>query len=202
MLNQVLRLSLACVIGLLIGAPVKSQKVFDGSQQGLPPFGSFHGSSFDNVSLQNGNLHIEIPILSVPQRNGKVFNYRFIYDTRTYQIYWEPNPDYPQTQPKGWWFVEYGSYDEWRPTDPWRHGSGSTFRAKKCGQNTYSIQTHWQIGDPDGTQHQVGYKTVNPPNGCESGSPSTWSPTLDGTGMILDTSAGGSVVFRGCPTDS
>jgi hypothetical protein len=45
-----------------------AQSVHDGNQTGLPPFGVFHGSNFDLVSLQNGNLHIEIPIVSVGQR--------------------------------------------------------------------------------------------------------------------------------------
>jgi hypothetical protein len=47
----------------------------------LPPFGSYSGSDFDIVSLQNGNLHISIPILNVPQRGGKPVKYNFVYDT-------------------------------------------------------------------------------------------------------------------------
>ena len=53
---------------------VRAQQVYEGSQQGLPPFGSFHGSDFDIVSLQNGSLHIEIPVLSVRQR-GRMLTY-------------------------------------------------------------------------------------------------------------------------------
>ncbi len=95
-LHKVLCLAASLVACLAFtSSTAVAQKVFEGSQQGLPPFGSFHGSSFDNVSLQNGNLHIEIPIISVAQRNGRTFTYRYIYDTRTFTIYWLPNENYP-----------------------------------------------------------------------------------------------------------
>src|SRR5258708_15171980 len=71
---------------LLAGVPLHAQAVNDGNTTGFPPFGSFHGSDFDLVSLQNGNLHIEIPVASTPQRAGGVFNYRFVYDSPTYEI--------------------------------------------------------------------------------------------------------------------
>jgi hypothetical protein len=38
-----------------------AQELYDGNQN-LPPFGSFSGSDFDVVALQNGNLHIKIPL--------------------------------------------------------------------------------------------------------------------------------------------
>src|ERR1700729_2860080 len=58
-----------------------AQQPLDDFSQNLPPFGSFSGSDFDIVSLQNGNLHISIPIINVPQRGGTTFSYKFMYDT-------------------------------------------------------------------------------------------------------------------------
>src|SRR5919109_3515961 len=88
----------------LLACAALTQEVYDGTQHGLPIFGSFNGTNLDSVSLSNGNLHIEIPILSVQQR-GRAFTYRFVYDTESWAVSFEPNPD-PNGFPKGWWFVD------------------------------------------------------------------------------------------------
>src|SRR5215470_742732 len=67
------------------------QAVSDWNQNGYPVFGTFHGSDLDMVSLSNGNLHIEIPIASFPQRHGE-FNYKFIYDTPSYTLTYFKDP--------------------------------------------------------------------------------------------------------------
>ena len=58
----------------------RAQAVSDGNQN-LPAFGSFSGSDFDIVSLQNGNLHLHIPLGSWTQRGGKTASPFFTYDT-------------------------------------------------------------------------------------------------------------------------
>jgi len=39
---------------------------------GLKPYGSYHGGNIDTVSLGNGSLAVDIPIISYPQRGGKL----------------------------------------------------------------------------------------------------------------------------------
>src|SRR5713101_5861100 len=39
---------------------------------GLKPFGTYHGGSIDSVSIANGNLTIDMPLFSYPQRGGKL----------------------------------------------------------------------------------------------------------------------------------
>src|SRR3954464_7829368 len=39
---------------------------------GMKPYGAFHGGSIDSVSLANGNLNLHIPLISYPQRGGKL----------------------------------------------------------------------------------------------------------------------------------
>jgi hypothetical protein len=56
------------------------------SETGLPPYGAFHGSETDVVSLENGNLHIEIPIHSVRQRAFPDLTYNFVYDIGSWQL--------------------------------------------------------------------------------------------------------------------
>lgn len=58
-----------------------------GSQAiGLPAHGSFSGSDFDNVQLNNGNLHIEIPLYSLPGR-GLSANFKLVYDSKGWYEY-------------------------------------------------------------------------------------------------------------------
>lgn len=40
--------------------------------QGLTPYGSFHGGDIDSVILINGKLNLHIPLISYPQRGGKL----------------------------------------------------------------------------------------------------------------------------------
>src|SRR3989442_3328590 len=39
---------------------------------GLKPFGTYHGGDTDNVSITNGNLTLDIPLFSYPQRGEKL----------------------------------------------------------------------------------------------------------------------------------
>src|SRR5438105_17717 len=43
---------------------------------GLKPYGAFHGSDIDSVSLANGKLSVQIPLYSYPQRGQVKLDYR------------------------------------------------------------------------------------------------------------------------------
>ena len=82
---HIVKFALAAMIALITAAAGNAQTPSD-AQQSLPPFGSFSGSDFDTVALQNGNLHISIPLIRVPQRGGRSLSYKFVYDTPAYKI--------------------------------------------------------------------------------------------------------------------
>jgi hypothetical protein len=42
------------------------------TEVGMKPYGSFHGGDIDQVSLSSGKLILNIPLLSYPQRGGKI----------------------------------------------------------------------------------------------------------------------------------
>jgi hypothetical protein len=42
------------------------------NEQGINPYGSYHGGDLDQVSVQNGHLELRIPIKDYPQRGGKL----------------------------------------------------------------------------------------------------------------------------------
>ena len=176
---------LAGFVALLGITDASTQQVYEGNQTGLPPFGSFHGSNFDNVSLNNGNLHIEIPILTVRQR-GRNFTYRYVYDTRGWNIWWLPNPD--RGQPKGWWIVEPDGPDatggEWRLNDNFTYSSRYDFQGRKCGPLEFGVRVNYQIRDPNGTKHQTANQVADTAQGCDQ--THLLAPALDGSGMVLD----------------
>ena len=59
------------VVCLLIGAPTKAQDD-PAFQQATQPFASYHGGNVDKVDLLSGNLSVDIPLMSYPQRGGKL----------------------------------------------------------------------------------------------------------------------------------
>jgi len=89
-----------------LSALATAQQLYDGNQN-LPPFGSFSGSKLDIVSLQNGNLHIAIPLLTVKQRGRNDLTVKFIYDTPAYTAVWIPQPQ-PMNPKAGTWQYQGG----------------------------------------------------------------------------------------------
>src|SRR5262245_40171941 len=91
-----------------------AQVVTDGNQTGFPPFGSFHGSDLELVALNNGNLHIEIPMSKLPMRGGTYYTYKSVYDTPNWELT-TFNPDQSTTV----WFVNPTlSVTGWRTSQP------------------------------------------------------------------------------------
>ena len=41
-------------------------------ENGLKPFGSYHAGNIDHIDLSNGALNVDIPLISYPQRGGKL----------------------------------------------------------------------------------------------------------------------------------
>src|SRR5438105_203192 len=53
---------------------------------GQPDNASFHGSDIDNLQLNNGNLHIEIPLYSLGGR-GPSATFKYVYDSKGWYAY-------------------------------------------------------------------------------------------------------------------
>jgi len=73
---------------LLLTAPARAQLDIDPTlERGLKPYGAFEGGAIDSVSMTNGNLNLHIPLLSYPQRGGKLhlgFYIKFDNNSYTY----------------------------------------------------------------------------------------------------------------------
>src|SRR5713226_9452017 len=64
-----------CFLALLFAAftvPATAQSNLNPADQGIQPFGSYHGGDIDVVELLNGKLDLHAPLLSYPQRGGKL----------------------------------------------------------------------------------------------------------------------------------
>lgn len=154
-----------------------AQQLYDGNQN-LPPFGSFHGSDFDIVSLQNGNLHLRIPILSVPQR-GKALSWAYLYDTRSWTKVWVPQPT--PTNPKaGAYYVRKGLFD-WFLSTPFSWGVSSPGQTVQCPTQQYTVYEAYVVSDPEGAKHPVPIVTGN--TGVTVCIQNNTAPTLDGSGI-------------------
>ncbi len=162
--------------------PIRStaQQVSDGNQN-LPPFGGFSGSDFDTVSLQNGNVHIHIPILSVKQRHGTVAR-AFVYDTPSFTLtktvtvvlghrYTQYTVD-RNFLLFGWHLANEGDSGSW--------GINPTNIQENCGSGTVGALGFYTVIGPEGVKHPLHLHT----GGCLGAI--TTSPTFDGTGIMVD----------------
>ena len=59
---------------LLLSHPLRRADAQDvsGLEQGIKPYGSYDGGNLDSVNLANGSLSLHIPLISYPQRGGKL----------------------------------------------------------------------------------------------------------------------------------
>jgi RHS repeat-associated protein len=175
-----LLLLLPCLLSNLTA----QQTIYDGNNN-LPPFGSFHGSDFDLVSLQNGNLHISIPVLVVPQR-GKPIKYTFLYDTLSFTRTYNPPLPHQQfgitTVAGDTWYTGWGlrsslDYSVFQTYD----------RTIQCpGNISKYTNTYYSVTDPERAKHPVYAWTSTAP--CWPAFQN--AVTLDGSGISLDLSSG------------
>ena len=71
-------------LGILLAAPPcfpQTAGIPDAGNVGVPINGAFSGSNIDSVQLNNGDLHIDIPLLDIPGL-GVPVRIHFIYYTR------------------------------------------------------------------------------------------------------------------------
>lgn len=166
---------------LLCLHPLKAQ--ISDATENLPPFGSFSGGDFDTVSLQNGNLHISIPVLTIKER-GRDFTYKFAFDTPTAYATWivlrRPLLSHYVYSSLGvvggLTSVEAAA----GPSGPFNYVLAETSIAK---QNVCGITYWWAVVDPENSYHQLDFSAYPPGSSCGS---SLGGPTKDGSGMWVN----------------
>jgi len=73
-----------CVFGFLtLGLQSLRAQVDADYEQGLKPYGTYESGKVDAVSMTNGNLTVQIPLLSYPQRGGLHLDYELVWNNKT-----------------------------------------------------------------------------------------------------------------------
>ena len=113
---------------------------------GAPTYTSAEPVELGFVDASNGNLHMEIPMASFPQRGGKPITYKLVYDSRIWYLQsgttWDPNATaYPWG---GWRFIDSAGVGA---------ANWTVYTVKSCqnGQDQGASNFSWQA--PDGTIH-------------------------------------------------
>ncbi|MGA2350370.1 MAG: RHS repeat-associated core domain-containing protein [Terracidiphilus sp.] len=176
------------------------------SNVGLPFTGVFSGGSIDSVQVQNGNLHVDIPLLHLPGI-GMDTDIHFVYDNQLFNL----TP------------VQYGSYQhtlQWNQITIGRNGFvqvsdplsgilkiGTHGEDRSCyttpgagGPWQYTYLDYMNFTDPDGTGHAFrvqGYEWGLLPQGLPDCTPFTqpmyypdnsFSQDVSGYNLTLDNS--------------
>jgi YD repeat-containing protein len=80
-LERVLFISGFLVMASLLSA--NSQVVSNDLQPGLMPYQSYFGGKIDNISLSSGGLNIQIPLVSYPQRGGRLkMDFELVFNSK------------------------------------------------------------------------------------------------------------------------
>jgi RHS repeat-associated protein len=171
------------------------------NQVGLPSNGVFSGGSIDSVQLNNGNLHVDIPLLHLPGI-GMDTDIHYVYDNKVWT--------YKNNQPAGSasWVYAYPTRSIWSYVDPLSGGIAETssFIQYTCLQpNGGSIPqqadtvTSLSYFDGDGTNHPFYVAGIVPdetPN-CEGLVGASWwfdiGNSLDSSGYTHSTTNQGTV---------
>lgn len=147
---------------MMVAAPVlvhaQNAYIPDAGKVGLPMNGVFSGGSIDSVQVNNGNLHVDIPLLHIPGV-GMDVDFHFVYDNQVLtssQVPYVWGTSTTQT-PEGYWYLLTMSRYFASISDPL---SGYL----KIGRHN----EHWECGNPNiwsGDVTWVDYVSFSEPNG-------------------------------------
>lgn len=179
-------------------------QVYPDAQQGVTPGVAYHVGDFDHVNLSNGNLNINIPLISYPQVGGKLhFGFHIGVNTKSWAlrsvtqnshsvpviarrspgVQILPDRAY-QWQHSITYFCDPG--DDLCHYPPWTDtyiAMGINLYVAGCsplnGQTCYPVDS-FTIIDQDGGSHLVALSGNRAPNG--------FGPTGDGSGLSITTS--------------
>jgi hypothetical protein len=179
--------TVAVFVTVIFAAPASAQ-LATSEEKGLPPNGVFSGGDVDAVNIQNGNLHIAIPLETSAQRGGATIKWQLVYDTPAWIKRWVPY-NCTHCNPSGYYYIEQNSnvVSGWRLTSSLDYSVGFTDSGVINCQTSnvgYQQETNWVVYDPQGTQHPLPLRGEIGPYSCLG--KTLRGPTLDGSGMVYD----------------
>jgi RHS repeat-associated protein len=164
---------------LLLTASAHSQADTNDATIGLPKNGVFDGSSFDTVQLNNGNLHLELPLWSLPGRGISVAA-KFVYNAKGWSVSTTCNHQGVCTDssqppnPRGLVMVGPKSYS-----------IGRGIKTQTCSNLPIQTHTGYFSKDPSGTKrHYLPDPAVLGTSTCFGTLPSVMQAD-DGSGWVM-----------------
>ncbi len=98
---------LLLITSLLLGLPVATlaqsqpNQINPANATGIQPYVAYGGVR-ENINLTNGNLNLQVPLLTLPGRNGLDLGVGLEYDSKLWQLHWE----YNEFTSWWWWDTE------------------------------------------------------------------------------------------------
>jgi RHS repeat-associated protein len=165
-------------ISLLLCPPAFAQA--DASiEQGLKPYGSYMGGNLDTVSLTSGNLMLHIPLVSYPQRGGRLnLSFFLRYNNKGFFIrQWTFTNGLGQQQTASAWTWDGVGVDVARDQVSELRTTRGPFSAPVSGEkkNESFFLSLYNFITPDGSTHIIG-------GGADSG-PDFGAGVLDGSAL-------------------
>jgi YD repeat-containing protein len=146
-------------LGGALAAFPQNPYIPDAGKVGLPINGVFSGGSIDSVQVNNGNLHIDIPLLHLPGI-GMDTDVHFVYDNQVFTLTQVPYTFGPSGPPTSYWDLITMSRYLASVNDPLSgmFKMGEHNEQWECGNPPSSLQNATYIeyvmfSDPGGTSH-------------------------------------------------
>ncbi|MGE5110967.1 MAG: RHS repeat domain-containing protein [Acidobacteriaceae bacterium] len=174
------------VLFLGVVASAQTYSTISQSMSGTQAYQAYDGVR-ENIDLATGNLNLQIPLVSIPGRNGHNFNIGIEYDSKTFYV----------TGTNG----GTGTYWYWdrvrRDTSPldasklgWRWMLPVLTRSTVSCGTACSYQTGFVLTTPDGSTHQFRNAGANYNNGrISGGGADSLYESDDNEFILLDTSS-------------
>jgi YD repeat-containing protein len=157
---------------LLLNVLAANAQTLSGVEQGIKPYGSYEGGDIDSVSMANGSLTLKIPLISYPQRGGKLHVGYSLYYSNPWLQPWASNcNDYTKhCDETGYDLVYYANPAGYGYVNP----NGATFGTAMAAANdsvpsvgvvfespNSNLVKYYTLTEPDGAVHDLGEVVVD-----------------------------------------
>jgi RHS repeat-associated protein len=164
MSNYRARLVVAAFVLILASVPAFAQ-TNPNEAQGLTPYDSLHGGNIDNVSMTNGGLFLNIPLVSFPQRGSLDLSFFIRYSSKQ----WQRKPSLSPNVPPSWEPVPNTGAQVVSSLDWWMQKSSQL--------SPSGMSWSRSVTSPDGGSHQLGGSST-------SSAPTFPLRSLDASGLL------------------
>lgn len=147
---------LLLLLPILLPTISSAQDPINPTNTGEPLNASLHGSDIENVQLNNGNLHVDIPIWAASGR-GLDATVHFIYDNKGWTYHTSCHVTMGNPVCNDIIEPESGNTMTLSAHGPWAYGLTSVVRSQDCPSPILHVSFYTNLAfiSPDGTKHHL-----------------------------------------------